>query len=247
VENHFDVRRRAYISELFGTAALLLGTVTAVRWLFGNDSALAQALPVRHIRIAVVATAVGVLLGLLIISPLGRASGGHFNPAVTVSFWLFGALPGVDVAPYVTAQGLGSVLGTALGRLLWGPIPGRSPIAYAVVQPARGSTSAIVFVVEAASIVVLVSAVAFFLARPALMDWTPAVAGFAVAALIASTGAWTGGSFNPARQLGPALLSGQHAFLASYLVAPLTGALAAAALRRIYPTKRILTCQLCGA
>jgi len=73
------------------------------------------------------------------------------------------------------------------------------------------------------------------------------VVGVAVAALISTTGAWTGGSFNPARQLGPALLSGQHAFLASYILGPLAGALAVAGLRRAYTTKRLLSCQLCGA
>jgi glycerol uptake facilitator-like aquaporin len=68
-----------------------------------------------------------------------------------------------------------------------------------------------------------------------------------MAALIASTAAWTGGSFNPARQLGPALLSGQSAFLAADLAGPLVGALASGALRRLDPTARGLSCQLCGA
>jgi glycerol uptake facilitator-like aquaporin len=238
--------RRAYLSEFLGTTALLFTVVTVVRWLFGNDSALARALPGLHLRIALVGLAVGILLWLLIISPLGRSSGGHFNPAVTVSFWLLGALPGKDVAPYATAQLLGSVAGTALGRLLWGPIVRHSPIAYAVIQPARGTTALLVLIVEAVSIVLLMAAVTFFLARPALARWTPAVVGVAVAALISATGAWTGGSFNPARQLGPALLSDQPAFLAIYLVGPLAGALALAALRRPHATERLLSCQLCG-
>jgi glycerol uptake facilitator-like aquaporin len=241
------VHHRAYLSELLGTTALLFGTMTFVRWLFSNDSALAHALPGLHLRILGVGLAVGILLFLLIISPLGRSSGGHFNPAVTVAFWLLRALPGEDVAPYVTAQALGSVAGTALARLVWGAIVSRSPVAYAVIQPARGSTQLLVFILEAASIIALMAAVTFFLARPALVRWTPAVVGVAVAALISTTGAWTGGSFNPARQLGPALLSGQHAFLACYLVGPLAGALAVAALRRPYARKRVLSCQLCGA
>jgi glycerol uptake facilitator-like aquaporin len=93
------VHRRAYIGEFLGTTALLFGTVTTVRWVFGNDSALAHTLPTLHVRIAVVGVAVGVVLALLIVSPLGQTSGGHFNPAVTVSRWLLGALPGKDVAP----------------------------------------------------------------------------------------------------------------------------------------------------
>jgi glycerol uptake facilitator-like aquaporin len=117
--------RRAYISEFLGTTALLFTVVSAVRWLFGGDSALAHALPGLHLRIVVVGLAVGILLWLLIVSPLGRSSGGHFNPAVTLSFWLLGALPGEDVAPYAAAQALGSAAGTALGRLVWGAIVSR--------------------------------------------------------------------------------------------------------------------------
>ena len=239
--------RRAYLSEFLGTTALLFTVVTAVRWLFGGDSALAHALPGLHLRIVVVGLAVGILLWLLIVSPLGRSSGGHFNPAVTLSFWLLGALPGEDVAPYAAAQALGSAAGTALGRLVWGAIVSRPPVAYAVIQPARGSTQLLVLIVEAVSIIALMTAVTFFLARPRLVRWTPAVVGLVVAALISATGAWTGGSFNPARQLGPALLSGQHAFLVSYMAGPLAGALAVAALRRSYAAKRLLSCQLCGA
>jgi glycerol uptake facilitator-like aquaporin len=183
----------------------------------------------------------------LIVSPIGRSSGGHFNPAVTVSFWLLGALPGEDVAPYVAVQTLGSIAGTALGRLVWGAIVSRSPIAYPVIQPAHGSTQPLVFTVEAVSVIVLMGAVTFFLARPTLVRWTPVVVAVAVAVLISVTGAWTGGSFNPARQLGPALLSGQPAFLASYVIGPLAGALAVAALLRPYTAKHLLSCQLCGA
>ena len=66
----------------------------------------------------------------------------------------------------MTAQALGSVAGTALARLVWGPIVSRSPVAYAVIQPGRGSTQLLVFIIEAASIIVLMAAVTLFLARP---------------------------------------------------------------------------------
>jgi glycerol uptake facilitator-like aquaporin len=101
-------------------------------------------------------------------------------------------------------------------------------------------------IVEAASMVVLMGAVTGFLARPRLARWTPAAAGVVVAALIAATGAWTGGSFNPVRQLGPALLSGRTSFLVCYLLGPVLGALGAAALHRLRRSDRVLSCQLCG-
>jgi uncharacterized membrane protein YeaQ/YmgE (transglycosylase-associated protein family) len=80
-----------------------------------------------------------------------------------------------------------------------------------------------------------------------LVQRTPRLVGAVVAVLIGVTGPWTGGSFNPARQFGPALLSSQTAFLWSYLVAALTGAVSTAAAYRLIGTRRVLTRQLCGS
>jgi glycerol uptake facilitator protein/aquaporin Z len=171
----------------------------------------------------IVGAVVGVVIALLIVSPLGKSSGGHFNPGVSVSFWLMGALPAAEVALYLIAQLTGSMLGTGLARLIWGGVIDRQEIAYAVIQPHTGWDQTSVCVVEAGSIVVLMCAVACMLASKA-SSWTPLVVGVVIALLIALTGPWTGGSFNPARQFGPALLSGQTRLLWCYLVAPIVGA-----------------------
>jgi glycerol uptake facilitator-like aquaporin len=239
--------RLAWLSELIGTGALLFGTISAVRWFVANDSALARSVSGLPLRLAIVGSVVGVLVALLIVSPLGRRSGGHFNPAVTVSFWLMGALPAEDVAAYIAAQLVGSLSGTALGRLVWGGVIARPEVAYAVVQPRSGWSVASVFLVEAGSVVVLMGGVAFFLGRQALSSWTPLLVGVVVALLIGATGPWTGGSFNPAREFGPALLSGRTAFLSCYLAAPLAGAVLVAASYHLVRTRRVLTCQLCGS
>ncbi|HEY4421650.1 MAG TPA: aquaporin, partial [Pseudonocardia sp.] len=42
----------------------------------------------------------GVLLIALILSPPGRRSGGHMNPAVTIALWLMDVFPGLSVLPY---------------------------------------------------------------------------------------------------------------------------------------------------
>jgi glycerol uptake facilitator-like aquaporin len=237
----------AWLSELLGTSVLLLGTISVVRWLISSDSALARSVRGLPVRVAIVGVVVGALLALLIVSPLGRRSGGHFNPAVTVSFWLMGALPAVDVAPYIAAQLIGSLSGTAVSRLIWGGVIADPSVAYGVVQPHEGWSVASVVLVEAGSVVVLMGGVAFFLARPALRAWTPLLVGVVVAAVIGTTGPSTGGSFNPARQFGPAILSGRTAFLWCYLAAPLAGAVVVGASYRLMATRRVLTCQLCGS
>jgi len=57
---------------------------------------------------------------LLPISPLGRRSGAHFNPVVTLAFFTRGKVHPHDLAGYIAAQLSGAVAGHAVLRLLWG-------------------------------------------------------------------------------------------------------------------------------
>ncbi|WP_439681070.1 aquaporin [Embleya sp. MST-111070] len=91
----------------FGLTALLLFlVVTAMRWLLAPDSPTAIGNP--DLAPVVLGALVGVLLTALILSPSGRYSGGHLNPAVTVALWRLGAFPGRAVLPYIAAQAIGS-------------------------------------------------------------------------------------------------------------------------------------------
>jgi aquaporin Z len=62
--------------------------------------------------------------GLVVIavaySALGRRSGAHLNPAVTLGFWLLGTAGRADLTGYVAAQTTGGLLGVAAAGL-WGP------------------------------------------------------------------------------------------------------------------------------
>ena len=94
---------------------------------------------------------IGTVIGLLIISPAGRSSGGHFNPAVTVTLWLLRGLPGRDAAAYITAQLAGSLAGVLLGRALLGPVIAGPAVDYAAIGPTAGWVSGAVFAGEAVS------------------------------------------------------------------------------------------------
>ena len=50
----------------------------------------------------------------LIFSPLGKRSGAHFNPAVTLAFWRLGKVKNWDALFYVIAQFVGGILGVLL-------------------------------------------------------------------------------------------------------------------------------------
>ncbi|MFF9651825.1 MIP/aquaporin family protein [Streptomyces sp. NPDC014622] len=232
--------------ECLLTFVLLFGVTTIVRWVMG-PSALSQAVPGVHLKLLVVGAAVGLLLAGLILSRPGRLSGGHINPAISLAMWRFGVFPGVSVAPYVLAQLVGSFLGVLAARAVWGPVVGRPPVLYAVLRPAPGWTDGWLFAAEAASMGVIVYLVGYFLQTPRLAPAVPWLVGFLIGAAIALLGTSSGGSVNPARQFGPAVASGELAFLWVYLVAPMVGAVIAAfALDRLHARRTVLTHRLCG-
>ena len=92
----------------------------------------------------------------------------------------------------------------------------------------------------------MVLLIAWFLAVPGLAPLVPGLVGFLVGLAIAVLGPITGGSLNPARQLGPAIFSGDHDFLWVYLLAPMVGAALATMLFKLLTRRRVLTHKLCG-
>jgi glycerol uptake facilitator-like aquaporin len=211
------------------TTILLFIAVTLVRWLRDPASPLYIANP--NAALAVIGVLSGVILTVLILAPPGRRSGGHMNPAVTVGLWLMDSFPGRNVLPYVLAQLGGSVAGTGLARLLWGPAA-LSLVSYGAVGPAPAWRSGAVFVAEAGAVILLILVVGFLLA-PRSHAVLPYVIGVFVGLVIVFLGPLSGGSINPARQLGPAAFSGQTACLWIYLVAPVAGAALGALVHRL--------------
>ena len=75
---------------------------------------------------SIVGASVAILIAGLILSPPGRATGGHMNPAISLAMWRFGVFPGAGVVPYIIAQLLGSVLGVLVARAALGSSGGRT-------------------------------------------------------------------------------------------------------------------------
>jgi glycerol uptake facilitator protein/aquaporin Z len=228
------------------TTVLLFGVVSIVRWVIG-PSPISRAIPRIHAELWIVGAAVAFLLAGLILTPPGRASGGHMNPAISLAMWRFGVFPGAGVIPYALAQLLGSVLGVVAARGVLGHTVADPPVVYAVLQPASGWSTWKLFATEASGMAVIVFIVGLCLAVQRLTPFVPWIVGALVGLGIAVLGTATGGSLNPARQFGPAVVSGQTQFLWAYLVAPLVGAAAAAWLRSLLQYRRkVLTHRLCG-
>ncbi|WNF26487.1 aquaporin [Streptomyces sp. C11-1] len=206
------------VCEFALTALLLFLIVSSVRWLVGPD----PAAPVAHP--AVLGCVVGTVLVLLLTSPPGRRSGGHLNPAVTLALWRLGAFPGRDVVPYAVGQLAGSVLGAWLGGLVWGPAAVLPPVRHASVRADPAWGGAAILAAEAGVLAGFTLLLAVLLGSPGGRRLLPYAVGLVVALVVAVLGPLSGGSANPARQFGPALLAGDAGRLWVYLLGPVLGA-----------------------
>jgi glycerol uptake facilitator-like aquaporin len=209
------------------TTVMLFGVVTVVRWLRDPESALY--IGDLDAALAVVGAISGATITALMLTGPGRRSGGHLNPAVTVALWLMGVFPGRSVTPYVLAQLAGSVTGTALGRLVWGPAVSVPQVAYVAIRPSPAWAPASVFLAETGGVMALMLVAGLVMSRPSHVRLLPYVIGVSVGVVIAVLGPRSGGSINPARQFGPAAFAWQTTDLWIYMFAPILGAVLGAA------------------
>jgi aquaporin Z len=229
--------------ELAGTALLLLGGLSAVALDFGPGSPIARVLPSASARLLLTGMLFAATGSVIAVSPLGRRSGGHINPAVSLAFWLDGKMHHHDLAGYLSAQFAGAIVGVMVWRLLWGPVA--DGVMEGATLPGPGVSPLAAVGIEALMTGVLVLVIFAFLSRHATMRWTPLGVWVVVSLLVWIGAPLTGTSLNPARGLGPALLAGQVPTLWIYFIGPLLGAVAAAlAARRLFGGMRPMTGKL---
>jgi aquaporin Z len=221
---------RLYLAEAAGTALLVFFGLSMVIAFFGQGSALARLLPSAPWRRVLAGACFGTVGALITISPLGRISGAHINPAVSFAFWLEAKLAWRDTLGYVLAQLLGALLG-AWPLLLWGQM-GRS-IQYGATRVGEGIPVLIAFTGEVLATLALVLAICLTAARARTRAFTPWTIPPLFAWLVWWEGPWSGASANPARSFGPALISGQWDQFWIYLLGPLLGAALAIAILRL--------------
>ncbi|MCI2423387.1 aquaporin [Saccharopolyspora sp. K220] len=234
-------RPAAWAAEAVGTAVLVFDALSAVAL------TMAPAAPLRtwplEVRLLVIGLVVGGTVAIFAVTPAGKRSGAHLNPAVSVFMALRGALSVRDALAYSVVQLVGSVVGVLVARLCWG---GRMhDISDGLIQPGPGVGAVGVLVGETFSVVVLLLVLSWLVSKPRPRE-TPWVIGGLFAVLIAATGATSGGSFNPARDFGPFVLGSDFHFFWIYMLAPLGGAFITAALLRLTNAWSPRTCKLCG-
>jgi len=215
---------KEWLAEAAGTAVLLFAVVTA------KDLAVRAGPPFASLpwRSLVTALAAGLAVAAVAVSPIGRRSGAHLNPALTFGLWLQRTVSAADLAGYWAAQLAGSVIGVTAARA-WGPTVTSPPVEWALVRPAASIAQPLAASLECAATLVQLSLVFLLLSSRRYHQWSPAAAAgmLAVAFVLAPV---TGGALNPVRGLAPDELAGSYPAVWIYIVGPLLGAGFAAAL-----------------
>lgn len=211
-------------SELAGTALLVLVGLSLVILMFGAGSPMMRIVPSDGVRRLITGFLFGCVGALIALSPIGRESGAHINPVVTLGFWLMGKLDAPIAVGYVLAQLAGACVG-ALPLLAWGSM-GRS-VAFGATLPGKDLSMGIVLLGEAMTTFALIAALCVFLGVRKLRPFTPAIFPFLYAFMVWAEAPISGTSTNPARSLGPAIVSGEWQGWWIYWVGPAIGALVA--------------------
>ena len=162
---------------------------------------------------------------LAVILFMGKVSGAHINPVVTVSFAVRREFPWRRVPAYIVVQLAGAGLACLFLLALFGNVSHLG-----ATEVGHGLNDAQAVALEAVLTFGLISTI-LGTASGAQNDGAMSAVG--VAAYIALAGLWsspaTGASMNPARSFGPAIVSGYFDHQWVYAVGPLIGALAAVA------------------
>jgi len=204
------------VAEFLGTFALVFfgaGAICTERFLQSSGTGLLATALASGIAIAVLSLA------------FSHISGAHFNPAVTIGFWISKRMNTMEVLGYWLAQILGGIIAAFLLKAIipredaWQPVLGGTPdlMRDFTRLPAMGLEALVTF------FLVLV----YFATTSDDNIESRSLSGFAVGLVytigILVAGPFSGAALNPARAFGPALASTHWANQGVYWVGPLTG------------------------
>jgi MIP family channel proteins len=172
-----------------------------------------------------VALAFGIAL-VAVVAAIGHVSGGHVNPAVTIGQAAIGQFPWRSVPGYLGAQLAGAIIAALAVWLCFGDAA-RDDANLGATALADGVNVGQGLLTEALITFVLVFVVGLVASDPRVPSARIAsiAVGFALAAGVFIGGPLTGGGVNPARALGPMIVSGQLDDFWLYIIGPVIGGL----------------------
>jgi MIP family channel proteins len=166
----------------------------------------------------------------VMVSSFGHISGGHFNPAVTISAWVAGKIETARAGVYIVAQLAGATAGAALLRWVMPEQVWRNAhLGATAVSGISNSRAVLLEAILTFFLVITVFAVAID-DRGVFKSVAGLPIGLVLGFDILVGGPLTGASMNPARSFGPALVGGTWTSFWVYVVGPVIGGLVAASL-----------------
>jgi MIP family channel proteins len=206
--------KKKYLAEIVGTFILVYAIASAAT--VYSDSGQLGVIGIGLVH-ALVLTA--------IVYAIGYISGAHVNPAVTIGFLVARRLSGREAALYIGSQILGAVIGAGVVYATFG-----SSMAASVTLPADDNVirALVLEIVMTFTLVYVVTAATTSENKIGPLAGT--AVGFTLGFNVLFGGSISGGSLNPARSFGPALVTGNFDFHWIYWVAPIIGGLIAAGL-----------------
>ena len=204
--------------ELIGTFILVLfatGSIVYDEKVFGGQLG---------IPFAALAPFVALLIGVY---SFGKVSLAHFNPAVTIGYYVTGHITKIQIVYYLLAEIIGALLGSLFVLLVIGDYANLGANA-----PNYDHSLFLIFPVEVLASAMLMGVIFYVVYTRGLRGFSGVAIGGMVGLDILFLATISGASMNPARALAPAILSGSFNDLWLYLTAPFVGTIIAAFLFR---------------
>lgn len=220
---------KKYLAELIGTAVLvLLGCGAAVFAGAGQ--------PFASVGTLGVAFAFGLSVVAMAYS-IGKVSGCHINPAITLGVFLSKRMSAKDAAMYIISQIIGAIIGSSILYFL-----AKDSGSTTTLTGANGFAEGAMmtaFVAEFVFTFIFVLVVLGVTSKGALNDFAGLAIGLALVLIHIVCIPITGTSVNPVRSIGPAIFQGGAALtqLWVFIVAPLLGAVLSAIVWRVLDSK----------
>ena len=240
----FERNWRFYVFEGAELAVFMISACVFTVVLFDPSEPALRLIADAVVRRILLGIAMGATAALIIRSPMGKQSGAHFNPAITLTYLRLGKIAIQDAVFYVGFQFVGAVSGVAVSALLLRSSLA-SPVAdYAVTIPANYGTAA-AFFAELFMAALLMGVVLWISNRPSLANYISYCVGVLIALYVLFFAPVSGFSINPARTTGSAVFAGVWTAGWLYFVAPLLGMMTSAEIYlRSFGADRVLCAKL---
>ena len=226
-----EALRRHWLLYVFEGAELawfMVAACVCTVVLFGAASPVVRQVHSAALRRAVMGLAMGVTAVMIIHSGMGKRSGAHFNPAITLTYLWLGKIGVWDAVGYVCGQFVGGAAGVGVAALLMGRLLAQPSVNYAVTVPGIGGTAG-AFGAELFMAVLLMGTVLWMTNRRRLAGYTSYAVGALITGYVFFFAPVSGFSINPARTVGSAVFAQVWTAEWVYFVAPLLGMFGAGA------------------